>query len=196
MTDIWATPISDTSASLLFMVDLHARHRRSIRLPGYVYAQAGWYFVTICTRERKCLFGDVEGGTMRLNPDGQIVKELWEDLPNHFQYLTLEQFTLMPNHLHGILIIAEHRRGTACRAPTRSEAFGKPVPGSLPTIILSFKSAAPKSINHIRSSPSALVWQRNYYEHVIRNEKTLNRIRQYIIDNPAKWGEDPENPDI
>ena len=118
MTDIWATPISDTSASLLFMVDLHARHRRSIRLPGYDYAQAGWYFVTICTRERKCLFGDVEGGTMRLNPDGQIVKELWEDLPNHFQYLTLEQFTLMPNHLHGISIIAEHRRGTACRAPT------------------------------------------------------------------------------
>ena len=103
----------------------------------------------------------------------------------------------MPNHVHGIVRIAEdgrsRSRGTACRAPTM-ERFSYPVRGSLPTIIRSFKSSATKRINEVRSTPGAPVWQRNYYERVVRNERELDAIRQYIVDNPAKWLEDVENP--
>ena len=165
--------------------------RRSIRLPGYDYAQTGAYFVTIRTQGRACLFGDVVDGEMRLGPVGTIVEECWLAIPDHFPTVELGEFAIMPNHIHGILFMS--RRGTACRAPT-AERFGKPRPGSLPTVMRSLKSAVTSRINQMRSAPGQPVWQRNYYEHIIRDDGALDRIREYIASNPSKWAEDPENP--
>ena len=167
------------------------RRRRSIRLPDYDYAQPGGYFVTICTHERAFLFGVVVDGEMRLGPVGTIVEECWLAIPDHFPSVALDEFTIMPNHIHGILFMSSG--GTACRAPT-VERFGEPRSGSLPTVMRSFKSAVTSRINQMRSTPGLPVWQRNYYDQVIRDENSLHRIREYIVGNSAKWEEDPENP--
>jgi putative transposase len=187
--------------------DPNKYHRRSLRLPGYDYTQVGAYFVTVCTHSRRYMFGDVIDGEMRLNLYGQATHECWKALPDHFANVQLDEFIVLPNHMHGIVRIVGCR-GTACRAPTAVaghtpsverctptvEQFGHPVSGSLPTIIRSFKSATTKHINGICGTPSQPLWQRNYYEHIIRNERELDDIRQYIVDNPAKWHEDVENP--
>lgn len=108
----------------------------------------------------------------------------WKEIPEHFENSEFDYFVIMPNHMHGIVIPGG--TSTACRADT-TESFGKPVPGSLPTIIRSYKSAVTKRINEPRSTPGKYVWQRNYYERVIRNEKELYNIRKYILQNPQKW---------
>ena len=176
------------------MLPAQFRSRRSIRLPGYDYSQPGCYFVTICTWGKDNLFGNVLNHTMELNAVGQVVEELWANIPAHRPGVIPDEFIVMPNHIHGIVVIPNNRRGTACRAPTAAERFGYPVAGSLPTIVRSFKSAATTAINQLRGTPGAPIWQRNYYEHVIRGETPLNRIRQYILDNPANWDKDPDNP--
>jgi putative transposase len=176
------------------------RHgRRSTRLPAYDYTQPGAYAVTVSTQDGAQLFGQILDGEMQLNMYGQIVQDCWSEIPAHFSHVALDMFTVMPNHAHGIIVIEErtrdgghHRRGTACRAPT--EEFGKPVRGSLPTIVRSFKSAATRSINDLRGKPGERLWQRGYYERVIRNEQELNRFRNYILENPLKWHLDRENP--
>jgi len=170
------------------------RHRRSLRLKGYDYKQAGVYFVSMCTLNRTCFFGDIVNGEMMLNAEGQIVAEEWIKTAEIRNNIELDEWVVMPNHFHGILVINECR-GTARRAPT-VEQFGKPVPNSIPTIIRSFKSAVTKRINKLRNSPGAKIWQRNYYEHIIRNEDELNRIREYITNNPLKWEFDKENPNV
>ena len=179
----------------MYLPEIH--HRRSTRLSDYDYAQPGAYFITICTQGRICLFGDVKDGEILLNPLGRIAKECWMSLPQHFNRVSLDLVVVMPNHVHGIVRIAEdgrsRSRGTACRAPTM-ERFSHPDRGSLPTIIRSFKSSATKRINELRSTQGAQVWQRNYYDRVIRNERELDAIRQYLVDNPEKWPEDKENP--
>ena len=160
--------------------------RRSIRLKRYDYSQEGAYFITICTRGGVNLF---DNGRFRA-----MAEECWLALPLHFPMIELDEWVLMPNHLHGILVV-EYAQGTACRAPTgRLERFGQPTSGSIPTIVRSFKSAASRSINILRDTPRAAVWQSNYYEHVIRSEEELGQVRQYIIDNPAKWEMDEYNP--
>lgn len=170
------------------------RHRRSLRLKGYDYKQAGVYFVSMCTLNRTCFFGDIVNGEMMLNAEGQIVAEEWIKTAEIRNNIELDEWVVMPNHFHGILVINECR-GTARRAPT-VEQFGKPVSNSIPTIIRSFKSAVTKRINELRNSPGAKIWQRNYYEHIIRNEDELNRIREYITNNPLKWEFDKENPNV
>lgn len=165
--------------------------RRSIRLKGYDYSSAGAYFVTLCVKGKRCLFGRIAEEIVDLFRIGKIVKRCWEEIPGHFKDVGLDEFVVMPNHLYGIVVIS--RRGTACRASTL-ERFRKPVAGSLPTVIRSFKSAVTRRVNRMRASPGSTFWQRNYYEHVIRNEKELNLIRQYIMDNPLKWEMDRENP--
>ncbi|MCK8603108.1 transposase [Desulfoferrobacter suflitae] len=177
--------------------DLHAnrperRSRRSIRLKGYDYAGAGAYFVTICAQNRECLFGKIVDGKMVLNDAGEIVADEWIKTGDIRDKIILDEWVVMPNHFHGILVI-DDRRGTARRAPT-VEQFGKPVSGSIPTIIRAFKSAVTKRINEMRKTPGVKIWQRNYYEHVIRNDNELNRIREYITNNPAQWETDQENP--
>jgi putative transposase len=164
--------------------DASRHHRRSTRLKGHDYAQPGAYFVTACTRDRECLFGDIVDGEMRLNQYGMAVREEWLRTAQLRENVEVDAFTIMPNHVHGVVIIT-NGRGTARRAPT--EEFGKPVAHSVPTIIRAFKSAATKRINAVRHSPGTPIWQRNYYEHVIRTDEELNAIREYILANPANW---------
>ncbi|MEA2015034.1 MAG: transposase [Thermodesulfobacteriota bacterium] len=172
--------------------DIH--NRRSIRLKGYDYSQAGAYFVSICTQNRECLFGKITDGQMVLNDAGKIVADEWIKTGAIRNNVALDEWVVMPNHFLGILVV-DDRRGTARRAPT-IEQFGQPVSNSIPTIIRSFKSAVTKRINEIRKTPGKKLWQRNYYEHIIRDENELNRIREYIVNNPMKWGLDRENPDV
>lgn len=173
--------------------DFEKHHRRSIRLQGYDYGQARMYFITVCVEGRECLFGEVVQGKMIVNQVGRIVEEEWLKTLALRPYVVLDEFVVMPNHFHAILLIVTAGRGTAGRAPT-TERFGKPVSGSLPTIVRSFKSAAAKHINELRSTPGVSLWQRNYHEHVIRNEDELHRIREYIQTNPLRWELDQENP--
>lgn len=167
--------------------------RRSIRLKGFDYSQTGAYFVTVCTKNRECIFGHVIDGVMQLNGYGHAVKECWEQIPKHCTNATLDFFIIMPNHLHGIIGIVGNGRGMACHAPTNRH-FGKPVPKSLSTIIGSFKSAVTKRINQFQNASSLSIWQRNYHEHIIRNQDELHRIREYIVNNPFQWQFDRENP--
>ncbi|MEW5700830.1 MAG: transposase [Candidatus Zixiibacteriota bacterium] len=169
-------------------------HRRSVRIAGYDYTRAGAYFVTICTRDRACILGDVVDGTVHLNPLGCAARHEWMVIPTHHPQVVLDVFVVMPNHVHGIIILS-HPSGTARRAPTE-ERFARPVAGSLPTIVRAFKSASTRSINLLRRTPGAAVWQRNYYEHVIRNEDELLRAREYIVNNPLRWSLDRDNPDV
>ena len=170
------------------------RHqRRSIRLRDYDYSQTGAYFVTICTHNKDCLFGNVVNGEMVLNKYGRIVKEEWIKTSDIRKNVELDVFTIMPNHFHGILVIIDKCRGTVHRAPTL-EQFAKPTSGSIPTIIRYFKSAVTRHVNELRGMSNTPLWQRNYYEHVIRNEEDLNDIREYIVNNAMKWDLDSENP--
>ena len=189
------------------MVQDSARHHRlSIRLRGYDYSQAGAYFITICTQNRGCLFGDVAGGEMRLNDAGRSVEQCWNEIPAHFPNVELDAFVIMPNHIHGVLWItktvgARHAVPLQHAVPQHNdtpgmEQFGRPVAGSIPTIMRSFKSAVTKRINEMRRTPGVPVWQRNYYEHIIRNDESLNLIREYIVNNPLQWSMDRENPEI
>jgi len=172
--------------------DKHNRH--SLRLQEYDYTREGAYFVTVCLKDRACLFGDISDGKMVLNDAGLTAEKCWKDIPAHFPHIELDEFVVMPNHVHGIIALHDGR-GTACRAPT-VERFGKSVTGSLPTIIRSFKSAVTKCYNASNNVLGYRIWQRNYYEHVIRDDASLNLIRQYIMDNPSRWAEDEENPAV
>ncbi len=178
-------------------------HRRSIRLTGYDYTQPGAYFVTICTQGRACLFGEVLDGAMRLNPFGELVQMTWHDLPHHVDDIVLDAFVVMPNHVHGIIMIVEPSVGAGSEpAPTEpapTPATDEPTykkRHGLPEIVRQFKTFSARRINHRRNMPGVPVWQRNYYEHVIRNDESLNSIREFIINNPRQWELDRENPDI
>jgi putative transposase len=204
--------------------DLH--HRRSIRLKGYDYSQNGAYFVTICAQDRTCLFGEIVDGGMQLNEWGQIVASTWQDLPNHVPHVQLDEFVVMPNHVHGILIITDDADDVGAGSyddvvgagscddvvgaglcddvvgaglepaptkPARTDTGTRQRHG-LPEIVRQFKTFSARRINECRGTPGIPVWQRNYYEHVIRDEEDLRRIRQYIVDNPANWARDEDNP--
>jgi putative transposase len=170
------------------------KHRCSIRLKNYDYSQAGGYFVTICTQNNECVFGEVINEEMRLNKYGKIVKDEWIKTAKIRRNVLLDEYVIMPNHMHVIIVIIDDGRGTLQRAPTVVQ-FGKPVSNSIPTIIRLFKSTTTKQVNQIRNTPTFPVWQRNYYEHVIRNEDKLNKIRQYIQNNSLSWHLDRENPE-
>ena len=163
--------------------------RRGIRLPDHNYASPGAYFITVCTRNRDCLLGEIRDGRPCLSPAGEVISAVWRDIPLHFAVVEQDAFEIMPNHVHGIIVI--HGRGTACRAPTAD--FGQPVAGSIPTIVRSFKAEATRRINTFRRTPGAPVWQRGYYEHIIRSPRELDRLRSYIGSNPLRWALDHEN---
>jgi len=166
------------------------RHRRSIRLCDYDYTQSGAYFVTICTYERRCLFGQIIDGNMVSNEWGAIVQEEWEQTAILRPNVELDTFVVMPNHIHGVIVITDDGRGTMHCAPTYRREFSKPVANSLSTIIGTFKAAVTRRINRLPDMPDHPIWQRNYYEHVIRDERSLNRIRAYVVNNPATWAKD------
>ena len=174
------------------MVDDKAlRRRRSIRLRGYDYSQAGGYFVTLCVHDRVCLLGAVVDGAMQLNELGALVSSEWLRTASIRSQVVLDQFVVMPNHFHAIIAIEDSRRGVLPYARPRLRSPSQ----TLGSIVRGFKAATTASINHRRNSPGTPLWQINYYEHVIRNEGELSRIREYIVNNPAQWALDRENPE-
>lgn len=191
-----------------FNPDIH--HRRSIRLKGFDYSKTGAYFVTICIWDRGCLFGDIEDGAMQLNEYGRIVENEWLKTMDVRDNVEMDYYIVMPNHFHGILVINDvgatrwvaqgrtpHERAFHTnqeRAPHRIAPTKTLQSNTIGAIMGQFKSIVTKRINKIRDNPGGPVWQRNYYEHVIRSDEELNSIRQYITENPLKWELDEENP--
>jgi putative transposase len=167
-----------------------AWRRQSIRLQDYDYTRAGAYFITIVTQERKCMFGDIVDGEMRPNDWGQIVQDEWERSAQIRTEIELDAFVVMPNHIHGVIVIAEGLGRATGRSPLQSG----PSRRSLGAFVGGFKAVVTKRINALRGLPGTPVWQRNYFEHIIRNDESLNRIRQYILDNPMRWEFDRDNP--
>jgi len=162
--------------------------RRSIRLRAYDYRQPSAYFVTIVAHGRATLFGKIVGGEMRLNELGQVVNDEWHKSSAIRREIEMDVFIVMPNHVHGIVNIVDV--GATGRSPLRSG----PLARSLGAFIAGFKSAVTTRINELRHTPGSAVWQRNYYEHVIRNDEELLRVREYILNNPLDWENDRENP--
>lgn len=174
-------------------------NRRSIRLPEYDYSWQGEYFVTICVHARECLLGKVVNGEMVVNEFGQIVQRCWKELPSHYAQLSLGEWVVMPNHMHGILIINDADVeaipvGVIHELPLHESPMYKRRKMLLSKIIGRFKMNSGKQINLIRNLPGSSVWQRNYYEHIIRNGKSYIEIENYIRNNPLNWHTDGDNP--
>ena len=195
-------------------------HRRSIRLHGYDYTQAGVYFITLCTQNREHLFGEIVNGEMLMHDAGRIVAECWEQIPRHFPDAELDEWVVMPNHVHGIVIItdsvdtdgvvgAKPVEANPVRAnPVRAKNFSPlpPLPDSplqqrqqrptgtsrtIGSIVRGFKIGVTKWYR--QQSIESVIWQRNYWEHIVRNEPELDRIRHYIANNPVNWETDQLN---
>jgi len=168
--------------------DPKIHHRRSIRLQGYDYSQAGAYFVTIVAWQREMLFGEIVDGEMVLNDFGKIIAEKWQWLETQYEYVELGAWIIMPNHHHGILVIHDGRGGS--RPALTTPIKHKPLGG----LIGAFKTVSTKQINLLRDTEGQVVWQRNYYERIIRNEPEMERVSRYIESNPTQWADDDENP--
>jgi REP element-mobilizing transposase RayT len=184
--------------------DPKIHHRRSIRLTEYNYTLAGAYFITIVTHERECLFGEITNGEMNQNKFGLIAQQMWDKLPARFRNVEMGAFVVMPNHVHGIILLDGTRRGivesatdsgdrVTRYAPTTDRQFGKMIPGSIPAIVRAHKSSVAYRINLMRGLRNTPIWQRNYYEHILRNADEANRIHLYIESNPSNWADDEEN---
>ncbi|MFH1853022.1 MAG: transposase [Candidatus Neomarinimicrobiota bacterium] len=153
------------------------------------------YFITICSYHKQPIFGSVHKNRMNLNDFGTIINYEWARTADLRYNIDIDNYVIMPNHLHGIItVVSDNCMGTVRRAHT-SEVFGKPVPDSIPTIIRSFKSAVTRSTHESGYLINSRIWHRNYYEHVIRSEAALEHIREYINTNPGNWSRDSENPD-
>ena len=173
--------------------------RRSIRLPEHDYTQSGRYFVTICVKDRHCLFGEVRQGRICLNACGRIAVEEWRRTAEVRDIVQLDAFVVMPNHVHGIIAIVGNNDvgatgpiAPATAAPVAADAERPcgPEPNSLGAIIGQYKSGVTKRIQRLWDTSRQTLWQRNYYEHIIRGRKDLERICRYIADNPARWSRD------
>jgi REP element-mobilizing transposase RayT len=188
-------------------------HRRSIRLKGYDYSQAGLYFITICVQNQECLFGKIIDGKIQLSPLGIIADVLWHEIKNHAKNIDLGEFTVMPNHIHGIIMFgsdvnnnggtgadsgadadvgARHALPLRAEQPGQSKQIGQSRfqnqgKNTVSSVIGSYKSAVSK---HAHRLGFAFSWQRNYYEHIIRNEQSYQNISNYIIHNPENWRDD------
>ena len=170
-------------------------HRRSIRLPGYDYTQAGAYFITLVTEDRACLLGDIRNGDMLLNQAGLLADREWHSLTRRFPGLELDAFQVMPNHLHAILLLTDPCNAGSKTGTSDPPPFGGKVqPGSVPAIVRAYKSAVALRYKRMNLPDHGPLWQRNYYEHIIRSTESLDRIRAYILNNPQQWAEDQENP--
>ena len=163
-------------------------NRGSLRLRGYDYSQNGAYFVTICTNESKCLFGHVVDGSMRLNQLGLLVEQEWCKTAQVRSNVELDYFVVMPNHLHGILLLSD---AAVKVGPTYRTAHADTLQAnSIGAIISQFKSIVTKRSRKLSKPPTSQIWQRNYYDHIIRNERSFTAIRSYILANAAKWRDD------
>lgn len=193
--------------------DPEKHHRCSIRLKGYDYSQAGAYFVTVCAKDHACLFGDVEQGEMILSDAGNMIKTWWLSIPDKYRHVELDECMIMPNHFHGIIGIIKNVGADQCVCPdvylcndpyvpensNETRKKGEHIGSPLPRIIQWFKTmttnAYIKKVHEQLWPPfNGKLWQRNYYEHIIRDEKELCAIREYIQNNPFKWDMDENNP--
>ena len=198
--------------------DIH--HRRSIRLKDYDYSDAGAYFVTVCAWRKENMFGKISEGKISYSDVGEIISHIWRNLPDRFASIELDEFVIMPNHIHGIIVlnvgaglalpgtrpdsppsrtceIKPKRKGAASSAPTKNNLTNPDAINHAPTlgdIMRTFKSVSTIAVNRHFDRRGYPLWQRNYYEHIIRNESELHPIREYIRYNPLKWDEDEENP--
>lgn len=189
--------------------DPQIHHRQSIRLNGYDYSQAGAYFVTIVAYNREPLFGEIVQDDLKISRLGWIVQQAWFDLPRHYPYVVLDEFCIMPNHVYGIIVLTGEGRGGSFPARVSLPDTNHSGPYTLPDqaqtrpyektrhglseIVRALKSFSARRINIIRQTTGMPVWQRNYYERVIRDERELDRVRQYILNNPHRWADDKEN---
>lgn len=154
-------------------------------MQGYDYSQEGCYFVTICTKNRLDWFGKIENEDMALNKYGRILQKCWLDLPNHYHNIVLDEFVIMPNHVHGIIAITV---GNGLKPFPTGKNHG------LSEIIRGFKTFSSRRINELPENDHKFVWQKSFYDHIIRDEESLHNIRQYIRNNPLKWSLDRNNP--
>ncbi|MFW6145457.1 MAG: transposase, partial [bacterium] len=196
-----------------YMAKFKNRYRiGSARLKHWNYAWNGAYFITICTANRECFFGNIIDGNMHLSNSGQFAYKFWQEIPDHFPFVELDAFVVMPNHIHGIIVIDNRNDNVEslhcnvsdslqCNVSTCNGSTDKsnipnknqfmsnisPKPGSVSTIIRSYKSIVTK---HARKINPAFAWQSRFYDHIIRNDRSYERIKQYIIDNPKNWKHD------
>jgi putative transposase len=181
------TPAFGTKAAGALASGTNSRRRRSIRLRDFDYAQAGAYFVTTCTAGRKLFFGEP---AVR-----QVADSCWNELPRHFPNVRLDEWVIMPNHVHGILIL-EGRGGVQLNAPTtpafENTSVSSPPRGTLSVIIRTYNAAVTTQARALGWREFG--WQRNYYEHIVRDDDELARIREYIRNNPFDWDSDEDNP--
>jgi REP element-mobilizing transposase RayT len=192
-------------------------HRRSIRLQGRDYSFPDRYFVTICTAGRKNILGRVLEGTMEENKLGQIARACWMEIPRHFANAELDAFVVMPNHVHGLICLkrALNIRGHDVSCPYKpspvaamktaetkevrgvsGEAFQKPARNSLPTIVRTYKAAVSRNARRVFHRSEWEIWQRNYYERVIRDDEEYKAAYRYVLENPLRWESDKENLEI
>ena len=171
--------------------DPKIHRRQSMRLMEYDYSQAGAYFVTICVREGEPLFGEIVNGVVQLSDFGRVVMECWKAVPEHFQDVELDEFVVMPNHVHGIIVISAvgtiHELSLQNDPRSRRRML-------LPKVVGYLKMNTAKRINEIRETPGTPVWQRNYYEHIIRHDDEMKQLRNYIANNPIGWESDKYHP--
>src|SRR5262245_39018810 len=154
------------------------------------------YFVTICTRNRECLFGAVTDNEVRLTDSGRFASVAWKELPFRFPIVSLDSFVVMPNHIHGIIIVGAQFIAPASTPHNHQDTAEEGAMNRAPTLgelVRSYKAASTRLIRQTANADFA--WQRNYYEYIVRTDESLNRIRQYILDNPLRWAIDGENPD-
>ena len=173
-----------------FMLEMLG-HRRSIRLTGRDYSWPGTYFVTICAAERKCLLGRIEKGEMQENMLGRLVRTHWMEIPSDFPSVELDAFVVMPNHVHGMIHL--HRRVAANEEQCTFAEFGKPQTGSIGWLVRSFKARVTREARQALQRPSLTVWQRNYFERVVRSGKEYEDVYRHICNNPRNWDHDWEN---
>jgi len=186
--------------------DPEIHHRRSIRLEGYDYSQSGYYFITICTHGKESLFGTIEKDAMDLNDAGKMIQRWWNELINKFANIKIDEYVMMPNHFHGVIYIVESAGTGQCDMSVgadlrvcpigKGEHTGSPLrPDSINTMIQWFKTMTTneyiRNVKQNRWKPfDGKLWQRNYYEHIIRDETSLGQIREYIVNNPRQWQQD------
>ena len=171
------------------------KSRKPNRLKGYDYSGAGGYFITVCVQDRQTILGKIENNKMVLNNIGNMVDYWWHETFNKFKNASIDEYIIMPNHIHGIINIVgagspcpdndindvSNNKGRGNRAPTLGQ------------IIAYFKYQSTKQINLLNNSPGVKIWQRSFHDHIIRDDKTLNKIREYITSNPVNWENDIDN---
>ena len=163
-------------------------------MKDFDYSSQGWYFLTICTYKKELFLGIVDNSSITLSEAGKLVKNYWEEIPKHFPAVSLDEFVIMPNHLHGILRIENNSKDVGVQyieplKKQQSHKYQQTIPQSIGSIIRVFKAAVTRQC---RKNDLDFAWQRSYYEQIIRSEKQLNAIRGYIISNPQNWERDTE----